>query len=135
MQPISQQHLASEWARITIEKWRTALNAKKIGQSSQLYNSFLSNIIINANGDISKIELMFRFYGRFVDMGVGRGTTISQVGDKPSQKARAAQLIAGRTPKKWYSKTKTAEVRKLNELMAQHFAFQGTAVMLEGLAT
>ncbi len=93
-----------------------------INGTFELANSFVSTIVNNAGGDLSRIEFAFNYYGKFVDMGVGRGV---KLGD-----ARG-----NRRPKKWYSKTFYAEVKKLGELVAAKYAQKAQIIIVESVKT
>jgi hypothetical protein len=126
--------LAADWARITIDRWRKQIQKKRIGQSGKLFNSFVSNIIRNSDGNPSKIELSFLYYGRFVDMGVGRGISIGGQMDERTMRGRAEALRNARRPKKWYSPTKGAETQALAQLLAREFGIKGINIMEEGFS-
>ncbi|CCH01629.1 hypothetical protein FAES_3622 [Fibrella aestuarina BUZ 2] len=62
----------------------------------------------------NNVVLEFLLYGRFVDMGVGRGT--SHTDRLVSRQLREGR--AGRTAKRWYAKRKAYEVKRLREILA-----------------
>lgn len=123
--------VAADWAMITIDRWREKIDQMNIGQSGKLFGSFVSNIIRNSDGNPAKIELAFLYYGKFVDMGVGKGTRIGTLQDEKILRGRAAHFRTARKPKRWYSKTKGAETRALAELMAREFALKGINIYEE----
>lgn len=70
---------------------------------------------VNAGGGQERVTLQFLLYGRFLDMGVGRGAS-------HTDKLVARQLKhgkVGRTRKAWYSKRKAYEVKRLSEILAE----------------
>jgi hypothetical protein len=70
---------------------------------------------VNAGGGQDRVTLKFLLYGRFLDMGVGRGAS-------HTDKIVARQLKhgrTGRTRKPWYSKRKAYEIKRLSEILAQ----------------
>ena len=77
---LSQQEIAQAWAKITIIRWRIKMRNLKVQSSGELYRSFVFNVVSSAQGDLTKIEFAFNYYGKFVDMGVGKGT---RIGDRP----------------------------------------------------
>jgi hypothetical protein len=87
---LSQQEIAQAWAKITIIRWRTKMRNLKVLSSGELYRSFVFNVVSSAQGDLTKIEFAFNYYGKFVDMSVGKGTTI---GDKPVSRKVCKQLV------------------------------------------
>ena len=113
------------WLNKTLDKFREALTIQQIGRhSSQLLNSIAGEV--TRCGTVEEVIIKFQQYGRFVDMGVGRGFQRGirkQLGDQKYFKKRNAsgQLHSvGRTPKPWFSKTKTREVARLRELLLAH---------------
>lgn len=63
----------------------------------------------------SRVVLEFLLYGRFVDMGVGRG--VSHTDRLVSRKLREGPT--SRQARRWYSKTKTHQIIRLREILAQ----------------
>jgi hypothetical protein len=124
--PIEQ--VLSEWLTIAVERFQNSLKKNKVGVSEKLFNSFLTNIIQGSAGNISKIEILFLFYGRYVDMGVGKGFPIG--GRKTFKDFNKYRNQSGklhsvrRKPKKWYSKTKAFEIGKLTEILAEQYGMQ-----------
>jgi len=70
---LSEREIAQAWAKITIIKWKKKLASNTIGDTGSLLRSFKYNVLASAQGNVLKITLLFEYYGRFVDMGVGRG--------------------------------------------------------------
>jgi|SRR5690606_2997523 len=117
------QRIVNEWARIAIERLQAALDKKKIGVTRELFNSFKRELE-NSGGDVGAVIIKFLMYGRFVDMGVGNGVKAYE------RKTNRANMVGARAyganvsynsrqPKRWYSKTKTAETFRLQELLLQ----------------
>jgi len=79
---LSEREIARAWAQITIKRLRKKIDRIKIGQhsSGELFRSFQYNVLASSGWDVQKFEFAFKFYGKFVDMGVGRGT---KLGDQP----------------------------------------------------
>ena len=69
------------WAKITVEKWIKKMDALGVGNSEgstgAIKNSFLSTVYNEAQGDPSRIEFVFAYYGKMIDYGVGKGVTIA----------------------------------------------------------
>jgi hypothetical protein len=137
MQPsqpkLSERDIAQAWAQITVKTWRRNLKCQKIGieSSGELFRSFQFKVIGSAGGDIQKIEFAFNYYGKFVDMGVGRGT---RLGYLPSRRFddRISNRFLGtpRRPKKWYSKTFYAENQRLVDILQEEYGHQRTGYLL-----
>ena len=80
-----------------------------VGDTGELLKSFEAHVTADSNGDPVKITFAFLYYGRFPDMGVGRGVTLS---DTPAP---------SRQVKPWYSKTFMTEVVKLGRMIAEKY--------------
>lgn len=122
--------LLQDWARYTAERLMKSIRRRGIGYSGALYYSIMHRLVSVAGGDVSSIKHEFNYYGKFVDMGVGRGQKIESVKSN-------ADLIAltgeGRRPKKWYSKTYYAEVQELQELLSEKYGQQSIGIIKEHL--
>lgn len=94
------------WADIVIERWERKIERLKIGHSGTLSKSFYHHVKTQSNGNPELITFTFEHYGKFVDMGVGRGVTIAEVES------------SNRRPKPWYSKSFFSQIEKLKELLA-----------------
>lgn len=117
-----------EWATYAIAHFGEELDKKVYGVrtnragyqyarikrvSGNLRRTWYQNV---TDGDeVSRVMIQFLQYGRFVDMGVGRGVThTSRVVN------RQLRLGAtGRRRKPWYSKRKGYETHRLREILAQ----------------
>lgn len=101
------------WAKIVIERWEQKIMNMGIRKTGRLLNSFQHFINTQAGGNPDKIVFAFEYYGKFVDMGVGRGVKLEAV---ESSTRRA---------KPWYSKTFWSQFEKLKELMVQKYQVKG----------
>lgn len=77
--------------------------------TGKLLNSFTYTIHTQANGNPELIKFAFNYYGKFVDMGVGRGVTLETV------------ETTNRKPKPWYSKVFWSQFQRLKELMVEKY--------------
>jgi hypothetical protein len=131
---INNPEIAKAWADITIKRWRQRLVKLSAIQSNHLWQSFARDVIEQANGDIAKIVMTFLFYGRFIDMGVGRGTKVGGVRENAANRKIVGKMLGNRRkPKKWYSKTLAAEVMRLTEIMGKSYADGTGAIIKEGI--
>lgn len=133
---LSEREIARAWAQITIKRWRKKIDRLKIGQhsSGELFRSFQYSVLASAGGDVQKIEFAFRYYGKFVDMGVGRGTKLSdQPMSRGMRKLSGKLLGMKRVPKKWYSKTFYAETQKLIEILQEEYGHRGQVIISENI--
>ncbi len=132
---LSEREIAQAWAKITIIKWKKKLASNKIGDTGTLLKSFKYDVLASAQGNVLKITLLFEYYGRFVDMGVGKGVKIGDVKESiTSRKLDGKMLGNRRRPKKWYSKTFHAEVMKLSEIFAKEYGHRGVIAITENVS-
>jgi hypothetical protein len=126
--------IADAWAKITIKIWRDNLVKMKLLHTNQLWQSFVEQVVSQANGDLTKIEFAFRYYGRFLDMGVGRGTPIGSVRENRTSRFLEGKMIGNRrVPKKWYSRALAAEVFRLKEITQEEYGFRGRLAIVENM--
>ena len=111
------------WADIVIKNWRHKIVELDIGVTGALYDSFVHEIISASGGNPEKIDFAFSYYGRFVDMGVGRGVYVGNSGDVQTR----------RKAKKWYGRTFFSETAKLRELLGEKYGILGAAVIKENI--
>lgn len=95
------------WAEMMVEIWREKANAYEIHHTGNLVNSFAFDVFVASGGEVDKITHAFLYYGRFVDMGVGRGVPLDKVRE------------SGRKPKPFNSETYWRSVQVLTEKMAE----------------
>lgn len=110
------------WTTTMISIWQDRIRDLKIGYTNELRFSFKKELIRQANGDVMKVAHAFNYYGSFVDMGVGRGTSLSDAGPHNSRK-----------PKMWFNKKYYQSVMKLKEKMAETYGEQFTAICINWL--
>jgi hypothetical protein len=139
MQPsqpkLSEREIAKAWAKITIIKWKKKIASNRIGDTATLLRSFKYNVLASAQGNVLKITLLFEYYGRFVDMGVGKGVKIGDVKESAASRKLSGKMLGNRRrPKKWYSKTFHAEVMKLSEIFAKEYGHRGVVAITENLS-
>lgn len=120
---INMRGLIDDWARIAIDRYKKEIAKKNIGVSGALSRSFQKEITVSG-GDVKAVYIRFLMYGRFRDMGVGRGLKAYE------RKINKEFLIAAKTyganveyvrrqPKRWFNKPKMAQIYKLREILAK----------------
>ena len=131
---LSQLEIADSWAFYTVKIWKEKLQKLRIGQSGALESSFIKEVVGTPSGDIISIQFSFRYYGKFVDMGVGKGTAIGGVAENRTSRALEGKMLGNRRrAKKWYGKTFYAEVATLKEILIKEYAHKGTLVICENI--
>jgi hypothetical protein len=128
-----QPKIVDEWAKILVERLKKKLSKFKISYSDSLRRSIRTDIMRGVGGDIERVQLLYNYYGAFVDMGVGRGQKIGDV----KETGKMLRIVGGkgRKPKKWYSVTMTAEVNTLADLMMKYYSDKTKTVVLKELPT
>ena len=113
------------WGKFAARKLIKSLKHQGIKDSGGLERS-IQNQITKAGGDMTVAMFKFFRYGRFVDMGTGRGIAIGAEGTVAFAKYRYSskdlahprgQLMKAvkRRPKPWYSRTMYREIKILSE--------------------
>ncbi|GAA4341654.1 hypothetical protein GCM10023149_54120 [Mucilaginibacter gynuensis] len=133
VQQVNMHDAVKGWAEVTIDRFHEALEKYGIGKIDGPLMRSLTYQLVQANGDVERVILKFKQYGRFIDMRVGRGMPISKKGTSD----RGVRY--GRRKKPWYSKTKTREVAILREVLVRDYgvntlaniesAFAGTQII------
>lgn len=111
---------ANAWAEIVLRVWEDKLTKLKVNHSYSLINSLMFHVVTAANGDPVMINFFFNYYGRFVDMGVGKGL--------PANGRSMVEFT--RRVKPWYSRTFYSQVIKLSEIYAQKYAQKASFVIV-----
>jgi hypothetical protein len=115
------------WAEITIKEWIKKIKALGIHNPGQLVNSLYHHVNTSANGNPDYVKFVFEYYGKFVDMGVGKGVkledrTMLVNADKTSRKA-----------KPWYSSVFLLQVKILTKILAEKYATQAADMVVTEL--
>ena len=113
----SKYEMVQRWAEIVIERWQARMEALEVGSTGELMRSFHAQVTNDANGDPTKVTFAFLYYGRFPDMGVGRGITLSDV------------PAPGRPVKPWYSQVFLGEVVKLGRMLAAKYGIDAAMTL------
>ncbi len=112
----------NKFAKYVVEKWQNKISEYNIRSTGELARSFVYEVRTNANGDVDLIRFMFAYYGRMVDMGVGRGITLADAG-----------LRGKRKPKPWLSPVVYSEIKRLGELLCKDVAIKFNMLVLDSL--
>lgn len=121
------------WADIVEKIWLDKIAKLGISSTYQLEESFRHEVLSNAGNPV-QIAFAFRFYGRFVDMGVGKGVSLGEVKEQAVSRAlEGRNAHNSRKPKPWYGKTFHAERIKLAEILAQKYAHKAALTIVENM--
>jgi len=131
--------IISGWLNLFITKLRRELRLKNISATGALERGIVGQMLQNG-GNISEVLTKFAMYGRFVDMGVGKGVKAYERYTNNQNRIGAERYGARvdhepRRAKKWLNRRKMAEVYRLRELLAEKIAGQLTAENMLGVLT
>lgn len=101
----------NDWGELVDGELRKALTRMGIGVTDELYQSIAYQVAQAAAGHDGKYNLLFNEYGRFRDMGTGRG---GRGGFKETTAGNRRKWV-GRKPKKFYSRTVYGMLNRLIE--------------------
>ena len=118
---MDQQQTIQAWANYVIERWELEIIRLGINSTGRLLKSFTTTIHTQSGGNVEKIIFAYEYYGKFVDMGVGRGVTAAEVPQ------------SGRTPKAWYNKTFFGQVKKLGEILQVKYSNTAAVTIVESI--
>ncbi|QIX60859.1 hypothetical protein HER32_06585 [Hymenobacter sp. BT18] len=118
----SELQLATSWLAITVEQFQANIRQLKIINTGALLSSFKTQVIGAAGGDELKLRLSYALYGKFIDMGVGRGMgagiTKRDDGYDRIRNGRGQLKRYQRKARRWYSKEVAYQMHRLSELMS-----------------
>lgn len=101
---------------IVRERLQRAILREKIGHEGDLSDS-IESAAWKKSGSLGG-RVKFNYYGRFVDMGVGKGVTLSEATSGVSLTRGRRGNGRRRTAKKWYTPTIARERGQLAKIMA-----------------
>jgi len=116
---------AKAWADITITSFEEKMHALGINDTFALSDSFESHVFMEAGGDISKIEFMYNFYGKYIELAVGKGVPFGDVGI----------TSGGRKKRLWYTPVFFRHVKRLGEILLEKYGRKSQLVIIENLQT
>lgn len=119
---IAPYRVVNDWAKYAIQALQEELDKKKIRITGALFNSFKKELRAS-QGNVQEVLIKFAMYGRFRDMGVGRGLKAYERRTNKMNLIGAKRYGAnvdyiGRQPKRWYPKRKMREIHRLSEILA-----------------
>lgn len=110
------------WAKMMVTIWQDKIAMLNVRDTGELFSSFITEVVSQSGGDIDKITFAYLYYGRMVDMGVGRGVTMADAGTG-----------SGRKKKPWYNKTWYHSIKVLTEKRAQLYGEEFQLIIMEAL--
>lgn len=116
----SELEVAKKWLDITISRFIDNMRRLRIQDTGALMASFKQQVVGSAEGRL-QLTLSYALYGKFVDMGVGRGMGAGiKKGDDGYdrvRKTRGQLRRHTRKPRNWYSREIGYQTKRLSELM------------------
>lgn len=100
---INLRQIMQQYLEIFEDRLIDSQDRLNIGRSGKLWRSIQSEA--RPGQGLFRASISFLFYGRFVDMGAGRGLR-----------------AFGKRAKKWYSPVKYSQVARLREILAEEFS-------------
>lgn len=134
--PTKKQTLQA-WADVTIQMWEEKVLMLDVWDEGFLYKSFVNHVLAQSSGDVQRIDYVFKLYGIYSDMGVGREVSRGNSGDLEEYAyfnygSMSHQLK--RKAKPWYSSIFYREMKKLSEYLAVNYGVAATVAMVENIS-
>ena len=99
------------WKDITLKVWRANIDRLNIGSTGALRASLYGRVKSGAGALPESVDFAFNYYGKFTELGVGRGVPFELSG-----------VIGKRKPKPWYHLALIKEVRTLAGILEVKYA-------------
>ena len=109
------EEVMREFMPIFLERLKGNLVEHQIGHEGDLDDSLKTSVSVS--GSTIRGRLKFKFYGRFVDMGVGKGLTLAERQSGVAVHAGRKGLTSRRKPKVWFSAQYAYERARLTEIL------------------
>lgn len=93
-----------KFAVVLIKKFQQNLRDLKVGDTGRLTSGFKHRIHRGSDGLVHKISFSHPNYGTFVDMGVGNGVSLEDIGMQTIGKNLLGRKVQNRRAKRWYLK-------------------------------
>lgn len=130
--------LATKWLDFTVSNFIDNVRRLRIQDTGALMASFRKQVVGSAEGQL-QLRLSYALYGKFVDMGVGRGygagVRRSDDGYDRLRNGRGQLRRKKRKARKWYAKELAHQTKRLAELMSELHGTILIATVAEALPT
>jgi len=117
---LNELEVAKKWLDITITRFIENMRKLRIQDTGTLMASFQKQVVGSAEGRL-QLRLSYALYGKFVDMGVGRGmgagVTKKDDGYDRIRRNRGQLRRHTRKPRNWYGREMGYQTKRLAELM------------------
>lgn len=119
------EEIMREFMPIFLERLKGNLVEHQIGHEGDLDDSLKTGVSVS--GSTIRGRLKFKFYGRFVDMGVGKGLTLAEKQSGIAISSTRKGLTSRRKPKVWFSAQYAYERARLTEILTETLQQLATA--------
>jgi hypothetical protein len=129
----SNAEIGRKWNDILVQRLKEKATQLNINNTGALINSIDAQVL-QATDNSLFIRLNYKEYGKYVDMGVGRGVRIGARGSNAFAQARngRGQLLRyRRRPRKWYSPVIGKETVILAGIVSRNYADRFGNLMLQ----
>ncbi|MDF7810517.1 hypothetical protein [Hymenobacter sp. YC55] len=133
----TQKMTVERWLEITLSNLREQVIKQKVRDTDELLDSIKGHLVAASDGDVEKLSIAYALYGKFADMGVGRGMG---AGVRKSQSAYAklrdekGQLYRySRKKRQWYSKEMGRQTQRLGTLLSDFYGETMIAMALDSV--
>ena len=121
----TQFETVEKWLDYTLDDLRAALRKLKVNDTGHLLASVQGHLLAAAGGDVQKLSIAYAAYGKFVDMGVGRGMGAG-VRKRDSDYARIRDERGrlhqhSRTPRQFSSKVIGKQSMRLSLILSDYY--------------
>lgn len=127
----TQFQTVEKWLEYTLIDLRENLRKLKINDTGHLLASVQGHLVAAAGGDVQRLTIAYAAYGKFVDMGVGRGMGAgirkrdSDYARIRDERGRLGQY--SRKPRPFASKVIGKQAFRLSVLLSDYFGETITA--------
>jgi hypothetical protein len=135
----TQEHTLEKWLDFTLANLRERVRQLKIQDTGHLLASIEGQLVADAGGNVERLTIAYAIYGKFVDMGVGRGmgAGVRKVNsDYARIRDERGQLYKfSRKARPWASKEIGRQSRRLSELLSEFYGRTIVANIEDALPT
>ena len=124
----------TEWARLTEERLQDRVKSWRATDTEALLNSIRLEVYERSAGLLG-VDVSFLTYGRYVDMGVGRGhgRQAARVTREAYRERHEAAPRRVRRAKKWYGRTFYGRLNALSDVVATQLVDESIDTILTGV--
>jgi hypothetical protein len=133
----TQFQTVEKWLEYTLDDLRESLRKLKIDDTGHLLASVQGHLVAAAGDDVQKLSIAYAVYGKFVDMGVGRGMGAGvRKRDSDYQRIRdeRGQLHKySRKARPWSSKVIGKQAMRLSIILSDYYGETTVASIQQAL--